>query len=89
MAWQVWWAAHRDFAQSETLNLVRACAPVDLSHKAVPKARDKLGFGERTLFNNGAYSSDDLLHLSNEQKKRERKENDARRKVDPRAQWRL
>jgi hypothetical protein len=43
--------------------LIRACAPVDLSHEALPEARDKFGLGERTLLYNGAHSSDDLFLL--------------------------
>jgi len=61
--------AYRDFAQSKALDLVRACAPVDLSHEALPEARDKLRLGERTLLNNTAHSGDDLLLLQHREKK--------------------
>jgi len=54
-------ATYRDFAQSKALNLIRACAPVHLSHKALPEARDKFGLRERTLLNDGVHSSDDLF----------------------------
>ena len=39
-----------NFAQGEVLNLVRACAPVYGSHKALPDALNELGFGERLIF---------------------------------------
>jgi hypothetical protein len=43
--------------------LIRACAPVDLSHETLPEARNKFGLGERTLLDNGAHGSDDLFPL--------------------------
>jgi len=55
--------------------LIRACAPVHLSHKALPEARDKFGLRERTLFNNGVHSSDDLFPciFSNPRGRKEKK----------------
>jgi hypothetical protein len=67
-------ASHRDFTKSQPFDLIRACAPVDLGHKAMPEARDKLRLGERTLLNHSAYSSDNLFLLSTENRKREEKE---------------
>src|SRR5216683_2307196 len=69
--------AYRDFAQSKALDLVRACAPVDLSHEALPEARDKLRLGERTLLNNTAHSGVDLLSPSAPRKKRRKEEKPA------------
>jgi hypothetical protein len=54
-------ATHRDFAQGKALDLIRACAPIHLSHKALPEAPDKLSLRERTLLNNGLHSGDDLI----------------------------
>ena len=54
-------ATHRDFAQGKALDLIWACAPVHLGHKALPEARDEFGLRERTLLDNGVYSSDDLF----------------------------
>jgi len=53
--------------------LIRACAPVNLCHKALPKARDKFGLRERTLLNNGVHSSDDLfLYIISNPKEKKR-----------------
>ena len=60
--------AHRDFAQSKALNLVRACAPVDLRHKALPETCDELGLGKRALLNNAAHRGDDLLIVFSKKK---------------------
>ena len=71
---------HRDLAQSKAFDLIWTCAPVDLSHEALPEACDNFGLGERTLLDNGAHSSDDLFPvLSNPKEKQENI--DARRKI--------
>lgn len=76
-------ATHRDFAQGKALDLVWACTPVHLSHKALPEARDEFSLRKRTLLNNGVYSSDDLFPsiFSNPKTKKKKKNLDARRKV--------
>lgn len=42
-----------DFTQREALNLVRAGAPIDCRHEALPNALNELVLGERGLFENG------------------------------------
>jgi hypothetical protein len=83
-------ATYRDFAQGKALDLIWACAPVHLSHKALPEARDEFSLRERTLLNNGVYSSDDLFPSIFSNPKTKKKLNlDARRKVGRHVLWRL
>ena len=49
--------------QGKALHLIHTCTPVNLSHKALPEARDKFGLREGTLLNNSTHSSNDLLVL--------------------------